>query len=100
METTLDELCKGHPPEFKEYMEYCRKLEFTAEPNYKYLIGLFEQCMQKNQYDPKVLDFAWKTKSREREIMELKKSVMKVITKKKPDEEKKDSNAAPTPGGK
>jgi len=24
LETTLDELCKGYPIEFKEYMEYCR----------------------------------------------------------------------------
>jgi casein kinase 1 len=24
LETSLDELCKGFPPEFKMYMEYCR----------------------------------------------------------------------------
>lgn len=28
METNLEELCKGHPSEFKEFMEYCRSLKF------------------------------------------------------------------------
>ena len=28
LETTLDDLCRGCPIEFKEYMEYCRSLQF------------------------------------------------------------------------
>jgi len=28
METSLEELCKNYPPEFKEYMDYCRSLKF------------------------------------------------------------------------
>jgi hypothetical protein len=40
-------------------MTYCRKLSFTDDPDYKYLIGLFEGCMRKNGHDPKVPDFIW-----------------------------------------
>jgi len=28
METSLEELCKGFPTEFKEFMEHCRALKF------------------------------------------------------------------------
>ena len=28
LETSLDDLCKGQPSEFKEFMEYCRSLKF------------------------------------------------------------------------
>ena len=40
-------------------MNYCRKLAFTEDPDYKYLIGLFEGCMKKNGYDPRNPDFIW-----------------------------------------
>jgi hypothetical protein len=53
----VEELCKGYPVEFKEFMQYCRKLGFTKDPDYKFIIELFEGCMRKNGYDPKVADF-------------------------------------------
>jgi hypothetical protein len=40
-------------------MKYCRKLEFMDEPDYKHILGLFEGCMTKNGWDPKVPDFIW-----------------------------------------
>lgn len=79
LEVTVDELCKGHPEEFKEFMNYCRKLGFTEDPDYKYLIGLFEGCMKRNGFDPKLPDFIW-TKNRlvlEKEA--LKKELLGVI---------------------
>ena len=33
-ETTSEELCKGFPDEFKEFLEYSRNLEYTEEPKY------------------------------------------------------------------
>ena len=33
-ETTSEELCKGFPDEFREYLEYSRNLEYTEEPKY------------------------------------------------------------------
>jgi len=93
VETSIEELCKGHPTEIKEYMEYCRKLEFTEEPDYKYIIKLFEGCMQRHNYDMKVLDYTWKQNRLKRDIDYLKQSVKNVLDKKKPDadeEEKED----------
>ena len=39
-------------------MSYCRRLTFTEEPDYKYIIGLFESCLKKNGFD-KTPDFIW-----------------------------------------
>jgi hypothetical protein len=50
----VDELCLNQPPEFKEFMNYCRGLAFTADPDYKYILNLFEGCMERHKFDPKV----------------------------------------------
>jgi hypothetical protein len=76
---TVDELCKGYPEEFKEFMNYCRKLSFTDDPDYKYMIGLFEGCMKKNGFDPKVPDFIWNKNRLYLEKEALKQNMMKVI---------------------
>ena len=60
LETTLEELCKGYPVEFKEYMEHCRSLKFEQDPDYKYCVNLFEKCMKRHSLDPKIMDFTWK----------------------------------------
>lgn len=57
---SLDKLCEKQPREFQEFMEYCRSLKFEQEPNYKHVIGLFEGCMQRHNFDPKILDYTWK----------------------------------------
>jgi hypothetical protein len=72
MEVKLEDLCKGYPEEFKEFMEYCRKLSFEEDPDYKYILGLFEGCMKKNGWDPKVPDFIW-NKNR----LEIEKAALK-----------------------
>ena len=70
-------------------MNYCRALQFTDEPDYKYLIGLFEGCMKKNGYDPKVPDFIWNKNRLHLEKEQLKQNMMKVISKqtKRPEDE-------------
>jgi hypothetical protein len=77
----VDELCKGHPEEFREFMNYCRKLQFTEDPDYKYVLGLFEGCMKKNTWDPKVPDFIWNKNRLVLEKEALKQNLMKVISK-------------------
>ena len=69
----MDELCKGCPDEFKDFMNYTKGLEFTAEPDYAHMIGLFEGCMKKNGYDIKVPDFIWNKNRIAMEKEELKK---------------------------
>jgi hypothetical protein len=60
LETPLEELCRGYPSEFKEFMEYCRQLKFEEDPNYKYLTDLFEKCLTRHNIDNKIFDFTWK----------------------------------------
>lgn len=82
METSLEELCKGYPPEFKEYMEYCRQLKFEEEPNYKFLLDMFEKCLLRHNLDNKILDFTWKQNRLSKDKEALKNSVLNVIKKK------------------
>lgn len=82
LETSLDELCKGQPPEFKEFMEYCRSLKFEDDPDYKYVIGLFEKCMQRHNFDPRIQDYTWKQNRLSKDKEALKNSVLNVINKK------------------
>lgn len=62
-------------------MNYCRKLQFVEDPDYKYILGLFEGCMKKNGWDPKVPDFIWNKNRLELEKQALKANLMKVISK-------------------
>ena len=34
-ETTSEQLCKGFPEEFKDFLEYAKNLEYTEEPKYE-----------------------------------------------------------------
>ena len=55
----MKDLCKGCPEAFEKFMDYCKELAFTADPDYKHIIGLFEDCMKENNIDPKVPFFIW-----------------------------------------
>ena len=39
--TSLDELCYNLPDCFREYIAYCRNLQFDENPNYDYMCNLF-----------------------------------------------------------
>ena len=57
--TPFEELCKGQPNEFLMYFKHVDSLEFEEEPNYDFLIGLFQEMINKycvNCY----YDFDWK----------------------------------------
>ena len=41
----LQDLCKGIPIEFYQYLCYCKNLDFEETPNYEYLIQLFEKLL-------------------------------------------------------
>ena len=41
MSTPLEDLCKGFPIEFSQYLKYCRTLGFEEQPNYSHLRQLF-----------------------------------------------------------
>ena len=50
-ETTAEELCKGFPKEFCEFVNYTRNLEFEEEPNYDYLRNLLKKVMKDNNFE-------------------------------------------------
>ena len=45
--TTAEELCKGFPKEFVDYINYTRNMEFEVDPDYKYLRGLLLSALEK-----------------------------------------------------
>lgn len=64
-------------------MHYCRGLSFTQDPDYGYIIGLFEECMNKNNINPKTPDFIWNKNRLALEKEQIKAQMMKVINKPK-----------------
>ena len=48
LEMKPDILCQGLPDEFNQYFKYVRELQFTEEPKYDFLLGLFNSAMKKN----------------------------------------------------
>ena len=45
--TSSEELCKGFPEEFEEFVSYTRNLKFTQVPDYDFLRGLLKTVMKK-----------------------------------------------------
>jgi hypothetical protein len=63
-------------------MHYCRGLSFTQDPDYSYIIGLFEGCMKRHSIETKTPDFIW---NKNRLVMEkeaIKRQMLNVINKK------------------
>jgi len=56
--TTCEELCEGLPNEIKEFLLYCRSLDFEQEPNYKYCYSLFNNVLIKNGFSNDLI-FSW-----------------------------------------
>ena len=60
--TTFEELTAGQPEEFLLYFKHVEKLEFEDQPNYIYLIGLFQKVIDKYCTDC-FYDYDWKKDS-------------------------------------
>ena len=54
---SIENLCKGLPEEFVNYLNYTRKLEFEEDPDYDYLRRLFSSILYKNQEKNDLLFF-------------------------------------------
>lgn len=50
MQMSVEQLCKGQPSEFVEYLKYCKNLKFEETPDYDYLKGLFRKIMLENGF--------------------------------------------------
>ncbi|KAI0789817.1 CK1/CK1 protein kinase [Abortiporus biennis] len=49
---TPEELCKGLPEEFEEFLKYCRRLKFAECPDYEYWIEEFRCLAEAKGYPP------------------------------------------------
>lgn len=78
-EVSIEELCLNQPVEFKEFMQYCRSLSFTADPDYRYILSLFDGCMERNGYDVKTPDFIWNKNRLVLEKEALKQNMMRAL---------------------
>ena len=50
-DTTPEDLCKGLPNEFQQYVEYTRNLGYEEDPNYDMLINLFNNVLTNNNFE-------------------------------------------------
>jgi len=82
IEIKLEDLCRGYPSEFKEFMDYCRSLKFEQEPNYKTCVGFFKGCMTRHNFDPKIYDYTWKQNRLNKDKEALKRELQNLIHKK------------------
>ena len=82
IETSLEELCRGQPNEFQQFMEYCRQLNFEQEPNYRTCLGLFEGCMTRHNFDGRIFDYTWKQNRLSKDKEALKNAMLNVIRRK------------------
>ncbi len=76
-------------------MQYCRSLSFTADPDYRFILTLFEGCMERNGFDVKTPDFIWNKNRLVLEKEALKQNMMRALqknnnTKKAGNEEEED----------
>mmetsp|Transcript_18141 Transcript_18141/g.55563 ORF Transcript_18141/g.55563 Transcript_18141/m.55563 type:complete len:668 (-) Transcript_18141:1805-3808(-) len=65
-EISIAALCAGCPPEFAEYLSYCRCLGFEKDPDMPYLRGLFRHLYKAQGYDVNDLhasDWDWSPKT-------------------------------------
>lgn len=48
---SVERLCRELPDEFKDYLNYCKGLQFDEEPDYEFLRGLFRQLAPKMEIE-------------------------------------------------
>ena len=92
MDITMDKLCEGLPEEFKEFIEYAKKLEFTEKPDYEYLKNLLKKVAEKNGIDVDKVKYDWviKMEEKEKEKEKGEKENLKEDEKVKEEKEKAD----------
>ena len=77
-------------------MKYCRSLGFEQAPDYNTCVNFFQNCMSRNNFDNRLMDFTWKQNRLSKDKEALKNSMLNVIRKKPKANEKKEplGNAA------
>ena len=55
-ETSIEELTLGYPKEYRDLLNYARKLKFAEKPDYQRLITIFKEAFERQNF---VLDFKY-----------------------------------------
>ena len=86
-ETSSEELCKGYPEEFREFVEYTRNLEYTEQPDYEMLRNKFVNLVTKKNGENFDYIYDWTTESdlkkRKDETIDLAPSTNYPVSEKK-----------------
>ena len=86
-ETSSEELCKGFPEEFKEFVEYTRNLEYNEQPDYELYRNKFVNLVTKKMGENFDYIYDWTTESdlkkRKEDIIELAPSTNYPVSEKK-----------------
>ena len=56
----IENLCEDLPHEIKDYLNYCREMEYAEEPKYGMLTDLLKACMKRYGIDAEKPNFCWK----------------------------------------
>ena len=56
---SLEQLCEDTPPEFLQFMNHCRNLQFEEKPDYRHLLNLLEDLGKKNKFDLEDRVYDW-----------------------------------------
>ena len=95
-ETSSEELCKGFPEEFKDFVEYTRNLEYTEQPDYDNLRNKFIYLVTKKCGENFDFIYDWTTeldlKKRKDEVIELSPSTNYLVSEKKSSQKEAESN--------
>ena len=78
-----EELCKGLPSEFCEYIKYVKGLQFEEDPKYNYLKGLFINVLNRIQFNYNDFHFSWITQKEIDNYLKNKHSRNSCMSKKK-----------------
>jgi len=49
--THPDQLCRGYPPEFRDYFAHCLSLGFEDRPDYRYLKRIFRDLFERQSFE-------------------------------------------------
>ncbi len=71
--TDIGTITQNMPSEFYDYIQYCRLLRFSQNPDYDYLKGLFTSVLQKNQVDNDLI-FDWNIVAQQKKKLQAQKS--------------------------
>ena len=89
-ETSVDELCHNFPEEFREYIDYCRNLEYKEEPKYDKFKNKFYNLVKnklKQNFDY-IYDWTTENDIKKRKIINKNNSINHEIELKKSGNEK------------